>query len=143
MWLFEPSVAANVFDDMVRERGVTVVVNERLDLKGGLVKRGERIVSLRTESGATFAAKVFIDATYEGDLMAKAGVRYTVGREGNDVYGETINGIQAAKATKNQLPAGIDPYVVPGDRNSGLLPGVNANLEASDGTGDRRIQAYC
>src|SRR2546430_12757585 len=75
--------------------------------------------------------------------MAKAGEKYTMGREGNDVYGETTTGIQVVKAIKNQLPAGIDPYVVSGDVKSGLLPGVNADAGGADGTGDRRIQAYC
>jgi hypothetical protein len=143
MWVFEPGAAEKVFRDMAREAGVTVVLNERLDLNNGVTKVGSRIVSLRTESGATYAASVFIDATYEGDLMAKAGVSYTLRRERNDVYGETINGIQTAKATKNQLPPGIDPYVVKGDPASGLLAGVNADAGGPDGTGDKRIQAYC
>ena len=143
MWLFEPHVAEKIFDDLAREAGVTVILDERLDLKDGVEKQGDRITSIRMESGKTFAAKVFIDATYEGDLMAKAGVSYTIGRESNDIYGETINGIQSAKATKNQLPVGVDAYVVKGDRSSGLLPGVNANAGGADGSGDKRIQAYC
>lgn len=143
MWLFEPSAAERVFNDMVREAKVELALGERLDLNGGVTKQGNRITSIRMESGATFAAKVFIDATYEGDLMAKAGVSYTLGREGNDVYGETINGVQATKATKNQLPAGIDPYVIKGDPASGLVTGVNADVGGPDGAGDKRIQAYC
>jgi hypothetical protein len=143
MWVFEPHVAEKVFNDMAREAKVEIVTGERLDLNGGVAKQGDRITSIRMESGKTLAAKVFIDATYEGDLMAKAGVSYTLGREGNDVKGETINGIQSAKATKNQLPAGIDPYVIKGDRASGLLTGVNADAGGADGTGDKRIQAYC
>ena len=109
-----------------------------------MTKDGARITSDHAwRAAATFAAKVFIDASYEGDLMALAGVKFTVGREANDVYGETINGIQAAKSTKNQLPPGIDPYVVKGDPSSGLLPGVNKDPGGADGSGDTRIQAYC
>jgi len=143
MWVFEPGAAEKVFGDMVREAGVTVVLNERLDLKDGVTKDGSRILSIRTERGATYAASVFIDATYEGDLMAKAGVSYALGREASDAYGETINGIQAAAATKNQLPRGVDAYIIKGDPASGLLPGVNPDAGGADGTGDKRIQAYC
>jgi hypothetical protein len=143
MWIFEPGVAESVFDKLAREAGVAVILNQRLDLKSGVEKQGDRMTSIRMESGKTFAANVFIDATYEGDLMAKAGVSYTIGRESNDTYGETINGIQTAKATKNQLPIGIDAYVISGDRSSGLLPGVNADAGGADGSGDKRIQAYC
>jgi len=143
MWVFEPHVAEKVFEDMVREAGVTLVRGERIDLKAGVTKDGALITSIRMESGKTFAAQVYIDATYEGDLLAGAGVKYAIGREANDVYGETINGIQSARATKNQLLLGIDPFVVKGDRASGLLPGVNRDAAGADGTGDARIQAYC
>src|SRR4051812_36782754 len=143
MWVFEPHVAEKIFNDMIRELNVAVVLNERLDLNNGVTKHDGRITSIRTESGREFVANVFIDATYEGDLMAKAGVRYTFGREANDVYRETINGIQAARALKNQLPPGIDPYVIRGDPSSGLLRGVNRDAGGTDGSGDRRIQAYC
>jgi hypothetical protein len=143
MWVFEPGVAENVFDELARESGVSIILNQRLDLKAGVEKQGDRITSIRMEGGQTFVAKVFIDATYEGDLMAKAGVSYTIGRESNDTCGETINGIQTAKATKNQLPAGFDAYGVKGDRSSGLLLGVNADAGGADGSGDKRIQAYC
>lgn len=87
-------------------------------------------------------AKVFIDATYEGDLMAKAGVSYTTGREGNDVYGETLNGVQVRNT--HQFSHAVDPYVRKGDPSSGLLPYVETeDLSARQGTGDGRVQAYC
>src|SRR5437773_3522109 len=133
MWLLEPHVAERVFDDLAREANVTVVLAERLNLNDGVTKEGSRIKSIRMESGSRFAAGIFIDASYEGDLMAKTGVRYTRGREGNGVYGETINGIQSAKALKNQLPSGIDPYVVKGDPTSGLLPFINRDTGGPDG----------
>jgi ribulose 1,5-bisphosphate synthetase/thiazole synthase len=143
MWTFEPSVAEKVFDDLVKEANVPVVRKARLDLKNGVTKSGARIESIRTEDGKTYAAKAFIDATYEGDLMAKAGVKYTLGREANSQYGETINGIQAKRSTKNQLPTGIDPYKTKGDPKSGLLPGVNPDPGGADGSADAKLQAYC
>jgi hypothetical protein len=140
--VFEPSVATAVFNDMLKEIGVTVVT-ARLDLKNGVVMVGKRIQKIRTEDGREFAGKMFIDATYEGDLLPGAGVSFTVGRESNATYNETINGIQSGRAVTNQLPDGIDPYVKPGDPSSGLLPGVNADAGGKIGEGDSRLQAYC
>jgi hypothetical protein len=141
MFTFEPKVARNIFRDLLSEAGVTVVA-ARLDRDHGVRREGTRIVSIAAEGGAVFAAKAFIDATYEGDLLAAAGVAYTLGREANEQYGETLNGIQLARATKNQLPAGIDPFVVAGDPASGLLPGVAVDAGGADGNADRRLQAY-
>jgi hypothetical protein len=141
MFTFEPKVARQIFDEMAAAAHVPVV-SGRLDRTSGVTMSGTRVASIRTETGTTFAGAAFIDATYEGDLMAAAGVTYAVGREANSQYSETLNGIQAAKATKNQLPSGIDPYVVPGNAASGLLPGVNANAGGIDGAGDKLLQAY-
>ena len=140
--VFEPSVATSVFNDMLKEHGVTVVT-ARLDLKNGVVMDGKRIQKIRTEDGREFAGKMFIDASYEGDLLPGAGVSFTVGRESNATYNETISGIQAKRSVKNQLPDGIDPYVKAGDPSSGLLPGVNPDAGGEDGQGDHRLQAYC
>ena len=96
------------------------------------------------ESGRTFAGKMFIDATYEGDLMAAAGVSFHVGREANDVYGETLNGVEAKLNTKNhRFVKPVDPFVKPGEAASGLLPGIQATKLAAEGSGDRLVQAYC
>jgi hypothetical protein len=140
--VFEPSVATAVFDAMLKEHGVTVVT-ARLDLKNGVVMDGKRIQKIRTEDGREFAGKIFIDATYEGDLLPGAGVSFTTGRESNATYNETVSGIQTKGAVKNQLPDGIDPYLRPGDPASGLLPGVNPDAGGEDGQGDHRLQAYC
>ena len=94
MWLFEPHVAEHVFEDFVREFDIPVFRDEWLDRGGGVKKDGARIVSITMLSGETFRGKMFIDATYEGDLMAAAGVDYHVGREANSVYGEKWNGVQ-------------------------------------------------
>ncbi|MHA3772677.1 FAD-dependent oxidoreductase [Verrucomicrobiota bacterium sgz303538] len=140
--VFEPKVAEQIFEGLITEHNVHVV-RARLDLANGVVMDGKRIKAIRVEDGSEFRAKEFIDATYEGDLMARAGVTFTRGREPNSKYGETYNGIQANRATSNQLPNGIDPYIVPGNPASGLLPGVNADSGGTDGSGDDKIQAYC
>jgi hypothetical protein len=141
-WTFEPHVAEKVFRDLIREHNVTVVFGQRLDLKRGVEKEGRRIISIRMESGETFRGKIFIDAGYEGDLMAKSGVSCHVGREANKTYGETLNGVQVKNAIHHQFVKRVDPYVRPGDPSSGLLPLVEAGPPGTDGEGDRRVQAY-
>ncbi|MFH1269204.1 MAG: FAD-dependent oxidoreductase, partial [Planctomycetota bacterium] len=143
MWGFEPHVAEKVFGDMVNGAKVPVVFGERLDLKTGVKKQGCRITAITMESGRTFHGRAFIDATYEGDLLAKAGVSYAVGREGNAKYGETLNGVQVGKAIYHQFIKPVDPYVRPGDPSSGLLPGIQGDGPGREGQGDRRVQAYC
>jgi hypothetical protein len=146
MWTFEPHVATRIYDDLLREAGsaITVVRGERLDLAQGkgVIKDGARIVRIVMESGRAFEGRMFIDATYEGDLLAKAGVRYHVGREANAVYGETINGVQVAHTVSHQFTKQVDPYVKPGDPKSGLLPGINAAGPGEEFSGDRKVQAY-
>jgi hypothetical protein len=145
MWTFEPHVATKVYDDLLREAGakITVVRGERLELAPGkgVIKDGTRIVRIVMESGRAFAGKMFIDATYEGDLLAKAGVSYHVGREANSVYGETINGVQTGHAVSHQFTKNVDPYVKPGDPASGLLPGIERD-PGVEFSGDRKVQAY-
>jgi hypothetical protein len=143
MWTFEPHVAEKLMNDFVKEAGVEVVYQERLDLGNGVVNQGNRIESIRMESGRVFSGKRFIDATYEGDLMAKAGVGYSVGRESNGQYTETLNGVQTRNAIHHQFMLGVDPYVRPGDPSSGLLPGVHAGPPGEEGSADKRVQAYC
>lgn len=141
MWTFEPHVAEEILRGMLAEAQVPVIFNERLDLNGGVQKDGPRIVSIRMESGLTLTAAMFIDATYEGDLMAKAGVSYHVGRERNATYGETLNGVQP-RLRKHQFQVVVDPYVKPGDPASGLLKGIQGTDPGQPGEGDRRVQAY-
>ena len=142
MWTFEPSVATKIFNDMITEAKVPVVFGQRLDLKKGVIKDGAQITQIVMESGRSFEASVFIDATYEGDLMAKAGVSYHVGRESNQIYAETINGLQMKGTIHHQFVKQVDPYIKPGNPSSGLLPGVTAMPVGKDGDGDHRIQAY-
>ena len=142
MWTFEPHVASIVFDQMLKETNVQVVFNQRLDRQAGVHKNEKTIETIRMETGDTYRAQIFIDATYEGDLMAAAGVSYHVGREANTTYGETINGIQKEKTIHHQFVKPVDPYITPGDPNSGLLPNIVPMPQGSDGDGDHRLQAY-
>lgn len=143
MWVFEPHVAEKVFEAFIQEYEIPVYRNEWLDREQGVEKVEGRIVSITTLSGNNYKGRMFIDATYEGDLMATAGVAYIVGREANSVYNETINGVQTARAVSHQFEAFVDPYVVPGDPDSGLLPRIHGDSPGVDGEGDHRLQAYC
>jgi len=164
LWTFEPSTALSIYHDWVKQHGITIVYGERLNRKGetkskdngtgywvaapgivaeGVVKDGNRITEIVMESGKRFAGKFFMDATYEGDLLASSGVAYTVGREGFDVYQEDLNGVQSKRGKHHQLADGVDPYVKPGDSSSGLLPWVDTTGPQNEGASDHRIQAYC
>lgn len=144
MWIFEPHAAEQVFEDFVNENNIRVFRDEWLDRPGGVVKKDGRIVSMKTLSGKTFKGKMFIDATYEGDLMAAVGVKYHVGRESNSVYNEKWNGVQAGVFHhKHYFQKNISPYKVEGDPKSGLLPYISDEPIAPNGSGDSKIQAYC
>jgi hypothetical protein len=144
MWTFEPSVALNILNGMIREHRVPVAYGEQLDRKNGLLSSTPGTIDgIRMKSGRVFRGRVFIDASYEGDLMALAGVSYAVGRESNGKYGETLNGVQTAQAKFHQFQPGVDPYIRPGDPASGLLPGIDPAGPGVEGSGDRRVQAYC
>jgi hypothetical protein len=142
MWVFEPSVAEGIFRALVDEAGVDVRLGQRLDLEGGVSKEGAAIRSIRMEGGELYEGRAFIDATYEGDLMARAGVSYAVGREGNALYGETLNGVQTKNAVHHQFEVPVDPWVVPGEPESGLLPGIHDGGPGVEGAGDHSVQAY-
>ena len=138
MWTFEPSVAKGTYVAMLKEANVPVYFDQQL---AAVKKKGNRITEIRMENGNVFKAKIFIDATYEGDLMAKAGVKYTVGRESNAEYGETLNGVRA-NTPLHQFQVRVDPYVRRGDPKSSLLPFIQGKPSAAPGKGDRCIQAY-
>ena len=140
-WVFEPKVAKEVMDEFAKSPRIKVVTDHHLT--AAEVKDG-RIVSL-TAAGKgdtlTFKAKWFIDASYEGDLMAKSGVTYRTGREANSEYGETWDGVQLLHVY-HQFPHGVDPFVEPGNPESGLLWGIENHSALPNGTGDNRIQSY-
>lgn len=147
MWIFEPHVAEQVFEDYVKEFNIPVLRDEWLDRAKGVKKEGGRITGITMLSGKTLTGKMFIDATYEGDLMAAAAVDYHVGREANSKYGETANGVQTGVLHHRHhfgvLKDKISPYVVPGDPKSGVLPRVSAESPGKFGEEDKRVQAYC
>jgi len=144
MWIFEPRIALAVFNEWVEEMEIPVVREALLERENGVKKEGTRIVSITTLCGKTFAGKQFIDATYEGDLMAAAGVSYHVGREDNSLYGETWNGNQVGILHHQHWfpPGKVDPYVIPGDPSSGLLQHISDSEPGVRGTGDHRVQSY-
>lgn len=144
MWIFEPHAAEEVFENFVKENGIEVFRDEWLDREKGVKMENGEIASMKTLSGKTFEGKMFIDATYEGDLMAAAGVDYTVGREPNSQYGEEWNGIQTEVFQHDHyFKSNIDPYKIPGDSSSGLLPLISKEPPGVKGEGDKRLQAYC
>lgn len=149
MWIFEPHVAEQVFEDFVKEYQIPVFRCEWLDRKQGVKKSADKISSITTLSGKTFAGRIFIDATYEGDLLASAGVSYHVGREATSVYGEEWNGVQTGilhhrhHFGPNAVKEKISPYKTPGDPASGLLPRISGADPGKYGSGDDKIQAYC
>lgn len=145
-WIFEPHVAENIFQQYIKLGSVNVLYDYRItDLKknaDGFIQ--EIVIENSTKpdkaTNQTIRARMFIDCSYEGDLMAKAGVQYTVGREANSQYNETYNGVQIRE--KHQFPEGIDPYKIPGKPESGLLWGISPEVLPPFGSGDKKVQAY-
>ena len=143
-WIFEPSVAEKVFEDMIDENNITVYRDEWLDRELGVEVEQGVIQSITTLSGKNYRGKVFVDATYEGDLMAASGVSYHVGREANSVYEETWNGIQIGTLHhKHWFMSDTSPYKIAGDPSSGVLPLISTEDPGIKGEGDHKIQAYC
>ena len=145
MFTFEPKVGLAVYKQMLREANVKPIMNYRV-IK--VCKRGSRIGNIVLENSLKaekqtrikISAKEFIDCSYEGDLMARAGVSYTVGREANSMYGETYNGVQMLN--EHQFPDGIDPYRIKGNPKSGLLYGISKLKVGRRGEADKHVQAY-
>ena len=148
---FEPHVGQQVFDKLIADAEVPVVFNEELDRQNGVTMDGKRITSITTLSGKTYRGKMFIDATYVGDLMAAAGVTHTMGREPETQYDEDLAGVRRGdtnprvhygQGNKDHFVAKVDGYITPGDPSSGLLPHVQRIEGLKNGQGDRKIQAY-
>ena len=148
---FEPHVGRKIFRKLIADAEVPVAFDEKLDRKNGVKMEGRQIVSITTLSGKTYRSKIFIDAAYVGDLMAAAGVTYTVGREAESIYGEDLAGVRRGdtqprthytQKDKDHFTTDVDPYVKPGDPTSGLLPYVFKIDGLTNGQGDHKIQAY-
>ena len=145
MWIFEPHVAEKVFEDWIQGFNIPVYRDEWLNRESGVEVEDGKIIAITTLSGKTYQGDIFIDATYEGDLMAASGVSYHVGREANSVYGEEWNGIQVGVLHHQHHFGGlkISPYRIEGDSTSGLLPKISPNPPGIKGAGDKKVQAYC
>ncbi len=145
MWIFEPHVAEKVFEDFIRENEIAIHRNTWLDRSpSGVMKKNGKIASFHSLDGNTYEGKMFIDATYEGDLLAATGVRYQVGREANSQYGEQWNGVQTGVFQhQHHFAQKIDPYKIPGEAASGLLPEISGDRPGEYGSADQRLQAYC
>jgi hypothetical protein len=143
-WIFEPHTAEEAFEQMIKTNNIPVYREELLNRETGVIKKNNSIVTIQTINGRSFAGKVYVDATYEGDLMASAGVKYTVGREAGSVYNEEWNGVQKGVFQHGHyFKDRIDPYKIPGDPSSGLLPFISREPPGENGDGDNKIQAYC
>jgi hypothetical protein len=147
MWIFEPHAAEQVFEDFIKEHQIPVHRDEWLNRANGVKKDGPRITAITMLSGKTYAGKMFIDATYEGDLLAAAGVEYHVGREAKSQYDEQWNGVQTGVLHHRHhfgaVKEKISPYVVPGDPTSGVLPRISTKPPGEYGAADKGVQAYC
>jgi hypothetical protein len=173
MWFFEPSAARKIYQSWIEKYNIPVVYGERIVRKGegktkadidgwmvasagnvseGVVKRDARITEIVMESGTRIKGRYFIDATYEGDLLAGAGVSFTVGREGFEIYEESLNGIRTKLSIPesgvppwrhHQFEPAVDPYLVEGNPDSGLLPMIKSDGPGTEGVSDHRVQAYC
>ncbi len=136
-WLVEPKVAESIFRKMLADAGVTVLFNQRLREKDGVRKSGERLQAITMENGAQYTARMFADCTYEGDLMAQAGVTYTWGREGSAQYGESLAGVRG-ETPFHQFQVDLSPK----DAVGKLLPEISAAPAGEPGSADRKVQAY-
>ncbi|WP_156404785.1 FAD-dependent oxidoreductase [Sphingomonas sp. Root241] len=142
-WVFEPHVAEAIYRNWLTRNGVVPVYDFKLRIdRSGVVSRGGKIREMVAKDGRRIAGDLFIDASYEGDLMAMAGVSFTIGREANAQYGETLNGNQPRNSVSHNFTRDVDPYVVPGKPESGLLPRIEPGPAGVEGAGDKRIQAY-
>jgi hypothetical protein len=156
-WQHEPNVAEKVFMEMLTAYDIPFMLNERLDLQDGVDFMNNRITRITLESGETLSGSMFIDASYEGDLMASAGVSFTYGRESEATYGENLNGVrrgdtdrllQYTQGDKDHFKVDVDPYIIQGDPASGIIPHVvdlglhNGTGNFVQGTGDKKTQAY-
>jgi hypothetical protein len=136
-WFYEPKVGEQVLREMLDQAGVRVLMKHRLREKTGVVKSGTRVTGITMENGARFEGKIFADCTYEGDLMAQAGIEYTIGRESSAQYGESLAGVRE-RTPYHQFMVEISPR----DANGRLLPEVDPGPRAAPGSGDEKVQAY-
>ncbi len=137
-WLVEPHVAEEILEDMLRETGVQILRRARLREQNGVaLSANSRIASVTTVDGEEFTAKVFVDCSYDGDLLAQSGVSYSWGRESKDTYGESLAGVQNIKP-QHQFAWPIYAYA----DDHRLYPDVSPGPLQPAGSGDQEVQAY-
>jgi hypothetical protein len=136
-WFYEPKTGEQVLREMLEQAGVRVLMRHRLREKTGVEKSGTKLASIQTENGARFAGRMFADCSYEGDLMAQSGVRYTFGRESQAEYGESLAGVRE-RTPLHQFLVRVSPV----DANGKLLAEVDSGPRGVPGSADRKIQAY-
>jgi FAD dependent oxidoreductase len=136
-WLHEPHVAEDIFRQMLNEAGVTVLNGQRLREKSGVRKEGLAVREITMEDGSSFTAKIFIDSTYEGDLMAQTGITFTFGRESSQQYGESLGGVRE-KTPLHQFLVNVSPH----DAQHHLLPEISDEKPGPAGSADKKVQAY-
>lgn len=137
-WTFEPHVASAVFASLLRGARVSTFYDSPLDERDGVRRRGGTILSIRTTSGRTLSGRIFADCSYEGELMAMAGVTYTWGRESREDYGEPLAGVRGPQRPDHLFTVRVSPY----DSQGRLLPEVQPGRPDPPGRGDRKVQAY-
>jgi hypothetical protein len=142
-WTFEPHVASEIYRAWLEDSKVEFRLNSLLDRDQVVEKANRRIVKIPLVGSKWIAGAFFLDATYEGDLMAEAAVSFTIGRESNSLYSETLNGVQFAQAKKHQFLPGVSPFKLPKDPMSGLVRGLSSDQPKPDGSADAHVQAYC
>jgi hypothetical protein len=136
-WLSEPKVGEEIFNRWLKTAGVEVHLHERVKKHGGVARKGTHVTSITTEDGNVWAAKIFADCSYEGDVMAEAGVKYVVGREDMEAYHEDLAGVRV-DTPKHQFLWKISPR----DEDGKLMPEVDPGPMAANGSGDKKVQAY-
>lgn len=144
-WYFEPHVAELVFNKMLKDAGVVVHLKSRVREKNGVIKNGNHLLALEMENGNRFEGKIFIDAGYEGDVLAQAGVSYTIGRESAKAYGEPLAGVMPAHrktAIDHGMEQGMGFKISAYDNKGALLPGIYNGPRGVPGEADRKVQAY-
>src|SRR5690348_13869862 len=136
-WFYEPKVGEQVLSEMLQQAGVDVRMRHRLREKTGVEKAGTKVISIRMENGSNFAGRIFADCSYEGDLMAQAGVQYTIGREAQSQYGESLAGVRE-RTPLHQFLVRVSPY----DAAGKLLPEVSPGPRGAPGSADKKVQSY-
>jgi hypothetical protein len=140
---YEPSIAEAVIEQMLEEeKNITIIRNTRIKEQNGVEKKGNRIEKVILENGSEIKAKVFVDASIEGHLLHFAGITTETIREGNEKYGEKLNGVQEVNTFK-QFTVDVDPYIIEGDSTSGLIPTIQAGELGNHGDPSHYIQGFC